>query len=237
MGPTANRPLTLQAEPSLPAPTRKSRNTARNPVLTVSQLGHCSSVVSTVRTTTRCKESRIPLKIPILPTALPLFSGSLLLSDDLLPSNRPPNPVGCGLLATRVSLSDPLRPRFCPGASSPGRTFHRRQANEMFAWANSKLAELSETLAPPPDGPSSRFLSSLASRDKPSALACLSDPTFDVYAPLKPRGVCAVHVAASYGSLNVLREILNRGVRADFCDHAGMGALHHASSSSSMTPR
>jgi len=73
----------------------------------------------------------------------------------------------------------------------------------MFAWANSKLAELSETLAPPPDGPSSRFLSSLASRDEPSALACLSDPSFDVYAPLKPRGVCAVHVAACYESLNV----------------------------------
>ena len=107
----------------------------------------------------------------------------------------------------------------------------------MFAWANSKLAELSETLAPPPNGPSSRFLSSLASRDEPSALACLSDPSFDVYALLKPRGVCAVHVAASYGSLNVLREILNRGVRADFCDHAGMGALHHASSSASMGPQ
>ena len=106
----------------------------------------------------------------------------------------------------------------------------------MFAWANSKLAELSETLAPPPDGPAPRLLSSLASRDDASALSALSDPSFDVYAPLKPKGVCAVHVAASYGSLAVLREVLGRGVRADYSDHNGMAALHHAASSGSMGP-
>ncbi|EJK75314.1 hypothetical protein THAOC_02961, partial [Thalassiosira oceanica] len=90
--------------------------------------------------------------------------------------------------------------------------------------------------APPPDGPAPRLLSSLASRDEAAALSALADPSLDVYAPLKPKGVCAVHVAASCGSLNVLREILGRGVRADYSDHNGMAALHHASSSSSMGP-
>ncbi|EJK54122.1 hypothetical protein THAOC_26318, partial [Thalassiosira oceanica] len=89
---------------------------------------------------------------------------------------------------------------------------------------------------PPPDGPAPRLLSSLASRDEAAALSALADPSLDVYAPLKPKGVCAVHVAASCGSLNVLREILARGVRADYSDHNGMAALHHASSSSSMGP-
>ncbi|KAL7482545.1 hypothetical protein ACHAW6_008224 [Cyclotella cf. meneghiniana] len=102
----------------------------------------------------------------------------------------------------------------------------------MFQWATSKLAQLSETLAPPPSTPSNRFLSALSQNDENAALAILRDGAepFDVYASLNNRGMSSLHVAASYGAWNTVKEVLSRGVRVDLTDYNGWSALHHAAS-------
>jgi len=110
----------------------------------------------------------------------------------------------------------------------------------MFSWANKQLEKLSETLAPPPSTPTHRFLSSLASQNEPAASAILNDPhePLDPYALIHPsKGTSAVHVAASHGAINILRElILHRGVPVDTADYQGCTPLHHASQGSSVPP-
>eukprot|EP00956_Cyclotella_meneghiniana_P029891 scaffold73914_cov61-Cyclotella_meneghiniana.AAC.2 len=103
----------------------------------------------------------------------------------------------------------------------------------MFNWATSKLTSLSETLAPPPSTPTHRFLSALSQSNENLALSILNDPhePLDLYAALNTRGMSSIHVAASHGALNVVREIMNRGVRVDITDYNGWSALHHASAS------
>ena len=104
----------------------------------------------------------------------------------------------------------------------------------MFAWANSKLALRDARAAPGrPVVPVP-----LVPRQPRRALGTRVPfrPVLRRLRPFEASWRVRRPRAASYGSLNVLREILGRGVREDFCDHAGMGALHHASSSASMSP-
>lgn len=105
----------------------------------------------------------------------------------------------------------------------------------MFSWANSQLEKLSETLAPPPTTPGPRFLAALAAFDENTALSILNDQNpvnaLDIYTPVKPNGICPIHVAATYGAVTVLRElIVNRGVSVDTLDQSGYTPLHHAAS-------
>lgn len=110
----------------------------------------------------------------------------------------------------------------------------------MFSWANKQLEKLSETLAPPPSTPTHRFLSALASQNESAASAILNDPhePLDPYALIHPsKGTIAIHVAASHGAINILRElILHRGVPVDTADYQGCTPLHHASQGSSVPP-
>ncbi|KAL7469887.1 hypothetical protein ACHAXS_010140 [Conticribra weissflogii] len=110
----------------------------------------------------------------------------------------------------------------------------------MFSWANKQLEKLSETLAPPPSIPTHRFLSALASQNEPAAAAILNDPhePLDPYALIHPsKGTTAVHVAASHGSINILRDlILHRGVPVETADYQGWTPLHHAAHCSSVPP-
>ena len=107
----------------------------------------------------------------------------------------------------------------------------------MFQWANKQLEKLSETLAPPPSTPAHRYLAALASHQEDVALAILNDPhePLDPYTSLNQKGMNALHAAASHGIVNIIRNLIGRGVRVDIADYNGWTALHHASASKSMS--
>jgi hypothetical protein len=107
----------------------------------------------------------------------------------------------------------------------------------MFQWANKQLEKLSETLAPPPSTPAHRYLAAVASHQEDVALAILNDPhePLDPYASLNQKGMNALHAAASHGIVNIIRQLIGRGVRVDIADYNGWTALHHASASKSMS--
>ncbi len=107
----------------------------------------------------------------------------------------------------------------------------------MFQWANKQLEKLSETLAPPPSTPAHRYLAAVASHQEDLALSILNDPhePLDPYSSLNQKGMNALHAAASHGIVNIIRQLIGRGVRVDIADYNGWTALHHASASSSMS--
>lgn len=114
----------------------------------------------------------------------------------------------------------------------------------MFNWANSQLEKLSETLAPQPTTPTPRFIAALSSFNEQLALEILNDQNpanqqLDIYSPLKPNGLCAIHLAAQYGAIQVLKcLIFQRGIIVDTTiDSFGYTALHHASSTKYITPQ
>lgn len=109
----------------------------------------------------------------------------------------------------------------------------------MFSWVNKQLENLSETLAPPPSTPTHAYLAALASHDESTAFAILNNHAepFDIYAPLNNRGMSAIHVAASGGSVHLVNELVKqRGVRVDLTDYQGWSSLHHAAASGSIPP-
>ncbi|KAL7499427.1 hypothetical protein ACHAWT_009535 [Skeletonema menzelii] len=107
----------------------------------------------------------------------------------------------------------------------------------MFQWANKQLEKLSETLAPPPSTPAHRYLAAVASHQEDVALSILNDPhePLDPYSSLNQKGMNALHAAASHGIVNIMRQLIGRGVRVDIADYNGWTALHHAAASSSMS--
>ena len=113
----------------------------------------------------------------------------------------------------------------------------------MFNWANSQLEKLSETLAPQPTTPTPRFIAALSSFNEQLALEILNDQNpaqqLDIYSPLKPNGLCAIHLAAQYGAIEVLKcLIFQRNVIVDTTlDSFGYTALHHASSTKQISPQ
>jgi len=113
----------------------------------------------------------------------------------------------------------------------------------MFNWANSQLEKLSETLAPQPTTPTPRFIAALSSFNEQLALEILNDQNpaqqLDIYNPIKPNGLCAIHLAAQYGALQVLKcLIFQRNMIVDTTiDSFGYTALHHASSTKQITPQ
>jgi len=114
----------------------------------------------------------------------------------------------------------------------------------MFNWANSQLEKLSETLAPQPTTPTPRFIAALSSFNEQLALEILNDQNpanqqLDIYNPIKPNGLCAIHLAAQYGAIQVLKcLIFQRGIIVDTTlDTFGYTALHHASSTKQITPQ
>lgn len=115
----------------------------------------------------------------------------------------------------------------------------------LFAWANSKLEQLSEQLAPIPNDPAHRFSKACASNDPNLALQLLSPtppplPDGTQCSPVDPfktiinrqKGSLAIHCAAEFGQMNVVQNLIVQfGVNAEQFDHQGNTPLHYAASS------
>ncbi|GFH60980.1 hypothetical protein CTEN210_17456 [Chaetoceros tenuissimus] len=114
----------------------------------------------------------------------------------------------------------------------------------LFAWANSKLEQLSEQIAPVPNDPGIRFARACSSYDSNLALQLLSSPppfpdgshcpAVDPFSSItnKQKGSLAIHTAAEYGLTNVVQSLIGQyGVSAEQFDHQGNTPLHYASMS------
>eukprot|EP00957_Ditylum_brightwellii_P004506 342529-Ditylum_brightwellii.AAC.1 len=111
----------------------------------------------------------------------------------------------------------------------------------MFAWANKKLEQLSETLAPQ-STPASKFQSALIANDAQTAISYITNPA-PGEPPLDPTGVInpakgtqPIHYAASYSCLEVVQYLIfTCGVNSEAFDYNGNTPLHHAATSNTPT--
>ena len=114
----------------------------------------------------------------------------------------------------------------------------------LFAWANSKLEQLSEQIAPVPNDPGIRFARACSSYDSNLAMQLLTSPppfpdgshcpAVDPFSSItnKQKGALAIHTAAEYGLTNVVQSLIGQyGVSAEQFDHQGNTPLHYAAMS------
>jgi len=118
----------------------------------------------------------------------------------------------------------------------------------LFAWANKKLEELAETIAPIGSDSSSlpnKFLAALTSNNEDLALSILRgaiqpDPSGEPVQPLdanntifnNTKGTKAIHVACQHCSLRVIQTLVNDyRVSIDTFDYQGNTGLHYAAAS------
>lgn len=102
----------------------------------------------------------------------------------------------------------------------------------MFNWATEKLEKLSQTVAPPPDDPTSRFVYCVQKNDEAGAQGCLAeiDPLHTIVQSTK--GTTPLHLACAHSMVNLIRQILSiPGATTEVTDAAGNTPLHHASMS------
>ncbi len=98
----------------------------------------------------------------------------------------------------------------------------------MFAWANSQLERLSETLAPPSNDPGHRFAKAVRDGDEGEAMRILTSELDPNEKLNQVKGSLAVHIAAQYGAQQVLRQLLCPQYAQAF-DMQGNTPLHYAS--------
>jgi len=117
----------------------------------------------------------------------------------------------------------------------------------MFAWANQKLSELAEQIAPPANDAGHKFLAACSMGDESAAMACL-DPMYatadcPVLIPNQvignaQKGMQAIHHAAAAGMIELTRSLVtNYGVSVDNFDFEGNTPLHHACKHSQASSR
>ena len=102
----------------------------------------------------------------------------------------------------------------------------------MFNWATEQLEKLSQTVAPPPDDPSSRFVYCVQKNDEVGAQGCLAeiDPLYTIVQSTK--GTTPLHLACGHSMMNLIRQIMAiPGASMEVTDAAGNTPLHHASMS------
>jgi len=102
----------------------------------------------------------------------------------------------------------------------------------MFNWATEKLEKLSQTVAPPPDDPSSRFVYCVQKNDEAGAQGCLAeiDPLHTIVQSTK--GTTPLHLACGHSMATLIRQIMAfPGASMEITDAAGNTPLHHASMS------
>ena len=102
----------------------------------------------------------------------------------------------------------------------------------MFNWATEKLEKLSQTVAPPPEDPVSRYVYCVQKHDEAGAQACLVeiDPLYTIVQSTK--GTTPLHLACGHSMVNLIRQILTiPGASTEVTDAAGNTPLHHASMS------
>jgi hypothetical protein len=102
----------------------------------------------------------------------------------------------------------------------------------MFNWATEKLEKLSQTVAPPPEDPVSRYVYCVQKHDEAGAQACLVeiDPLYTIVQSSK--GTTPLHLACGHSMVNLIRQILTiPGASTEVTDAAGNTPLHHASMS------
>lgn len=102
----------------------------------------------------------------------------------------------------------------------------------MLSWAADQLEKLSQTVAPPPTEPVSRFVYCVQKNDEASAMGCLAeiDPLYTIVQPTK--GTLPLHLACFHGMVRLIRQLMAiPGASIEVQDAMGNTPLHYASMS------
>jgi hypothetical protein len=106
----------------------------------------------------------------------------------------------------------------------------------MFQWATQKFDQISQTVAPPPDDPTGRFVYAVQRLEEEKAMGCIAeiDPMRTVVNQAK--GLFPIHLACQYSMTRLIQLIMNQpGMNIEQPDYAGNTPLHHACMSSQRT--
>ncbi|EEC51647.1 predicted protein [Phaeodactylum tricornutum CCAP 1055/1] len=99
----------------------------------------------------------------------------------------------------------------------------------MFGWATQQFEKLSQTVAPPPTDPASRFVFCCQKLDEDGAIKCVSELYGVATIVVAVKGQVPLHVACTYALPTLIRHILSQpGADPNVVDASGNTPLHCA---------